>query len=111
MLENNIKIEEDKQKEITKEVMTLPILKILYEFWIIDSYDKNQVNLNSIFKDNRALVSIKNDISDLPEETSEKDKIIEVEEDKISIPNLNLPGINEDMFIDIDGKNYVNNNE
>ena len=62
LLENNIKIAEDKQKELTDEVMTTPILKILYEFWIVDSYDQNKVNKSKIFKDNRTLVSIKNNI-------------------------------------------------
>ena len=33
-------------------------------------------------------------------------KIPNIKEDTI-ISNLNLPGINEDIFIDIDGKNYI----
>ena len=39
LLENNIKIEREKQRKIEDSTMTIPILKILYEFWIIDSYD------------------------------------------------------------------------
>ena len=32
--------------------------------------------------------------------------LLNIKEDTI-ISNLNLPGINEDIFIDIDGKNYI----
>ena len=102
LLENNIKIAEDKQKELTDEVMTTPILKILYEFWIVDSYDKNKVNKSKIFKDNRTLVSIKNNIY----ENTSKEEIKE----ELTIPDLNLPGVNEDTLINIDGKNYIDKN-
>ena len=40
------------------------------------------------------------------EEVKEIKKIPNIKEDTI-ISNLNLPGINEDIFIDIDGKNYI----
>ena len=102
LLENNIKIAEDKQKELTDEVMTTPILKILYEFWIVDSYDKNKVNKSKIFKDNRTLVSIKNNIY---EHTTKEDS-----KEELTIPDLNLPGVNEDTLINIDGKNYIDKN-
>ncbi len=85
--------------------MTIPILKILYEFWIIDSYDTSKVNRNKLFEDNKTLVNYKNNIYD-KEEVKEIKKIPDIKEDTI-ISNLNLPGINEDTFIDIDGKNYI----
>ena len=110
LIENNIKIEVDKQKELQEEVMTSSILKILYEFWIIDSYDKNKVNINNVFKDNRTLVSIKNSINEVKEIVEEiKEEPVVEEKEELFIPNLNLPGVNEDMLIDIDGKNYVKN--
>lgn len=102
LLENNIKIAEDKQKELTDEVMTTPILKILYEFWIVDSYDQNKVNKSKIFKDNRTLVSIKNNIYEHTTKDDSKEELI--------IPDLNLPGVNEDTLINIDGKNYIDKN-
>lgn len=101
LIENNIKIEVSKQKKIEEDIMTLPILKILYEFWIIDSYDINKVNKNKLFKDNRTLVSIKNTI---PEET---EKPLAEEEEKELIPSLNLPGVNEEILINIEGKKYI----
>ena len=62
ILENNIKVEEEKQKKLEDSVMTIPILKILYEFWIIDSYDPIKVNRNNLFKENITLYNYKNDI-------------------------------------------------
>ena len=56
-------------------------------------------------KDNKTLVNYKNNIYD-KEEAKEIKKIPDIKEDTI-ISNLNLPGINEDTFIDIDGKNYI----
>ena len=82
--------------------MTTPILKILYEFWIVDSYDKNKVNKSKIFKDNRTLVSIKNNIY---EHTTKEDS-----KEELTITDLNLPGVNEDTLINIDGKNYIDKN-
>ena len=105
LLENNIKIEREKQRKIEDSAMTIPILKILYEFWIIDSYDPSKVNRNKLFEDNKTLVNYKNNIYD-KEEVKEIKKIPDIKEDTI-ISNLNLPGINEDTFIDIDGKNYI----
>lgn len=100
LIENNIKIEVGKQKTIEENIMTLPILKILYEFWIIDSYDINKVNKNKLFKDNRTLVSIKTTIPETPEEPK-------VEEEEVLIPSLNLPGVNEETLVNIEGKKYI----
>lgn len=100
LLENNIKVEREKEKKLEDEVMTLPILKILYEFWIIDSYEPSKVNRSKLFKDNRTLVNYKSDIE------KEQESVKPKEEEKL-IPDLNLPGINEDTFIDINGRNYI----
>ena len=100
LIENNIKVEVEKQDKIKEEVCTLPILKILYEFWIIDSYDIKRVNKNKLFKDNRTLVNIKNTISEVKEEPK-------VEKKEDSLLNVNLPGIDENTLIDINGKKYV----
>lgn len=100
LLENNIKVEREKEKKLEDEVMTPPILKILYEFWIIDSYEPSKVNRSKLFKDNRTLVNYKSDIE------KEQESVKPKEEEKL-IPDLNLPGINEDTFIDINGRNYI----
>lgn len=105
ILENNIKVEEEKQKKLEDSVMTIPILKILYEFWIIDSYDPIKVNRNNLFKENRTLYNYKNDIYNKLEKEEDNKKTL-VKED-IILPDLNLPGINEDNYVDIDGKKYV----
>lgn len=100
LLENNIKVEREKEKKLEDEVMTSPILKILYEFWIIDSYEPSKVNRSKLFKDNRTLVNYKSDIE------KEQESVKPKEEEKL-IQDLNLPGINEDTFIDINGRNYI----
>ena len=105
ILENNIKVEEEKQKKLEDSVMTIPILKILYEFWIIDSYDPIKVNRNNLFKENRTLYNYKNDIYNKIEK-EEDNKNTSIKGD-IILPDLNLPGINEDNYVDIDGKKYV----
>ena len=105
ILENNIKVEEENQKKLEDSVMTIPILKILYEFWIIDSYDPIKVNRNNLFKENRTLYNYKNDIYNKIEK-EEDNKNTSIKED-IILPDLNLPGINEDNYVDIDGKKYV----
>lgn len=105
ILENNIKVEEEKQKKLEDSVMTIPILKTLYEFWIIDSYDPIKVNRNNLFKENRTLYNYKNDIYNKIEK-EEDNKNTSIKED-IILPDLNLPGINEDNYVDIDGKKYV----
>ena len=80
--------------------MTIPILKILYEFWIIDSYDITKVNKHNIFKENKNLVSIKKVIEEHP--TKE-----EPQKEEELFPDLNLPGINEDTKVNINGINYI----
>lgn len=107
LIENNIKIERDKQKNLEEEVMTSPILKILYEFWIIDSYEVSKVNRSKLFKDNRTLVSIKNN---LPEENDVIEEPLEIKGEEVLIPYLNLPGVNEDTIINIEGKKYIEKN-
>jgi len=106
IIENNINIKKQQLKKIEDSIMTEPILKILYEFWIIDSYDKSKVNRSKLFRDNRTLVSIKNNIT-------EEDEAIEIieNEEEVLIPNLNLPGVHENTQINIDGKNYVKNDK
>lgn len=107
LLENNIKREREKQRKIEDSVMTIPILKILYEFWIVDSYDPSKVNRNNLFKENKNLINYKNNIFDTEEKSSVSEKKKEeIKKDK-DIINLNLPGINDDIFIDIDGKKYI----
>ena len=115
LIENNIKIEEEKQREIERDVMISPILKLLYEFWIIDSYDKTKIDRSKLFKENRSLTNIKYDIPEEKEEVIDIEPVVEeqkveeiVEVPQLILPDLNLPGINEDTLIDIDGKNYVN---
>lgn len=103
LIENNIKIEENKQKQVIEEVITTPILKILYEFWIVDSYDINKVNKKKVFKDNRTLVNIKNNIQ-------EEKELPVLEEEKVLITDLNLPGVNENTLINIEGKKYIEKN-
>ena len=110
LLENNIIIEREKQQKLEDSVMTIPILKILYEFWIVDSYDPTKVNKSKIFSDNRTLVNYKNGIYEQEKEKKKEEKFPEIKEstkeDKL-ISNLNLPDIDEDVFINIDGKNYI----
>ena len=65
LLENNIKIEREKQRKIEDSAMTIPILKILYEFWIIDSYDPSKVNRNKLFEDNKTLVNYNETLNEL----------------------------------------------
>ena len=87
---------------ICDSVMTDGILKILYEFWIIDSYDPNKVDKSKIFTDNKNLVNIKNYT-----EESELSSDVNTEKEKYIFPDLNLPGVNENTLVNIDGKNYV----
>lgn len=104
IIENNIKIEEDKLSELEDEAMVVPILKILYEFWITNSYDSRKVDKTKVFIDNKSLVNIKN--TEVIEDNRVKNSI---EKDIDILPNINLPGINEDNYVDIDGKDYVKN--
>lgn len=112
ILENSIKMHKEEMKKLEDSIMTDPILKILYEFWIIDSYDKTKVNRSKLFKDNRTLVSIKNipEVEEVIETPVKEEKIVEKKEE-VLIPNLNLPGVDEDTQIDIDGKKYVKNDK
>lgn len=107
LLENNIKIEREKQRKIEDSVMTVPILKILYEFWIVDSYDPSKINRNNLFKENKNLINYKNNIFDTEEKSSISEKKQEEVKKDEDIINLNLPGVNDDIFIDIDGKKYI----
>lgn len=112
IIESNIKDIHEKIESLERSVMTEPILKILYEFWIIDSYDSTKVDSSRVFSNNKNLINIKNNIEDdkTIEEAKEEEKIEEnnFEEKTNSLfYDLNLPGIDENHFIDIDGKNYV----
>ncbi len=109
ILENNIKIEEDKISKIEDEAMVVPILKILYEFWITNSYDPRKVNKTKIFIDNKNFITLKNNI-DKEDNTSKKETSTKIQDTKSNIEtisNLNLPGINEDNLVNIDGKDYI----
>lgn len=128
IIQNSIKALNEKIFLLQKSVMTEPILKILYEFWIIDSYDANKVDTSKLFEDNRSFINIKEDINYnadvIKEEVVEEEKETEESTNNISfdgevkeednvhlIPDLKLPGIDEDSYIDIDGKDYVNSDK
>ena len=109
ILENNIKIEEDKISKIEDEAMVVPILKILYEFWIVNSYDPKKVDKTKIFIDNKNFITLKNNI-DKEDNTSKKETSTKIQKTKSNIEtisNLNLPGINEDNLVNINGKDYI----
>ena len=109
ILENNIKIEEDKISKIEDEAMVVPILKILYEFWITNSYDPKKVDKTKIFIDNKNFITLKNNI-DKEDNTSKKETSTKIQKTKTKIEtnsNLNLPGINEDNLVNINGKDYI----
>ena len=109
ILENNIKKEEDKISKIEDEAMVVPILKILYEFWITNSYDPKKVDKTKIFIDNKNFITLKNNI-DKEDNTSKKETSTKIQKTKSNIEtisNLNLPGINEDNLVNIDGKDYI----
>lgn len=115
ILKNNIKIEKKKLEDIRNSVMTESILKILYEFCIIDSYDISKVNKKDVFNSNKNLVIVKDETDSLnitKEENSnkkeEKKEKSDIDEKVNSIiDSLNFPGIDEDNRVDIDGKNYI----
>lgn len=115
ILKNNIKIEKKKLEDIRNSVMTESILKILYEFCIIDSYDISKVNKKDVFNSNKNLVIVKDEPDSLnitKEENSnkkeeEKEKSDIDEKVNSIIDSLNFPGIDEDNRVDIDGKNYI----
>lgn len=60
LLENNIKIEEDKLNAVINSILDVDILKLLYEFCIINTYDINRVDKRMLFIDNNTLVNVKN---------------------------------------------------
>ena len=99
VLENNIRIEKDKLSSIENSVMTDSILKLLYEFWIINSYDVNKVDKSKLFVSNRSFTNYKNTVE-------ENVKSLPIN-DKDDIDSLKLPGMDEESPIDIDGKNYL----
>ena len=109
LLENSIKLEKEEQRKLENSIITEPILKLLYEFWILDTYDERKVDRNKLFKDNRFLVNIKYDIPEQKEEIISIIPPIKDEKEEVLIPNLNLPGLNENTLIEIEGKNYVKN--
>lgn len=98
VLENNIRIEKDKLSSIENSVMTDSILKLLYEFWIINSYDVNKVDKSKLFVPNRSFTNYKNTIEENVKSLPINDKTV--------IDSLKLPGMDEESPIDIDGKDY-----
>ena len=89
--------------------MVVPILKILYEFWITNSYDHKKVDKTKIFIDNKNFITLKNNI-DKEDNTSKKETSTKIQKTKSNIEtisNLNLPGINEDNLVNINGKDYI----
>lgn len=100
IVENSIKIEKDKLSSIEDSIMTDSILKLLYEFWIINSYDPSKVDKKKLFKTNKSFTSFKND--EIKEE-----EILPKEESKLQLDNLTLPGLEEEAPININGKDYV----
>lgn len=101
IVENSIKIEKDKLSSIEDSVMTDSILKLLYEFWIINSYDISKVDKSKLFKINKSFTSFKNN------EVEIKEEVLPKEEDKKIIDNLTLPGLEEEAPVNINGKDYV----
>lgn len=103
VVENSIKIEKDKLSSIEDSIMTDSILKLLYEFWIVNSYDPSKVDKTKLFITNKTFTSYKNNISEVKKEVvPPKDEYKE-----IKIDNLKLPGLDEEKPIDIDGKDYL----
>lgn len=103
VVENSIKIEKDKLSSIEDSVMTDSILKLLYEFWIVNSYDPSKVDKTKLFITNKTFTSYKNNIPEV------KKKVVPPKEEykEIKIDNLKLPGLDEEKPIDIDGKDYL----
>ena len=103
VVENSIKIEKDKLSSIEVSVMTDSILKLLYEFWIVNSYDPSKVDKTKLFITNKTFTSYKNNIPEV------KKEVVPPKEEykEIKIDNLKLPGLDEEKPIDIDGKDYL----
>ncbi len=103
VVENSIKIEKDKLSSIEDSIMTDSILKLLYEFWIVNSYDSSKVDKTKLFITNKTFTSYKNNIPEV-----KKEVVPPKEENKeIKLDNLKLPGLDEEKPIDIDGKDYL----
>jgi len=60
LFQNNIKIEEDKLGVILDSILTEDILKLLYEFCIVNTYNVNRVDKSKLFVNNKELQGIKN---------------------------------------------------
>ena len=103
VVENSIKIEKDKLSSIEDSVMTDSILKLLYEFWIVNSYDPSKVDKTKLFITNKTFTSYKNNIPEVKKEVGPPKE----EYKEIKIDNLKLPGLDEEKPIDIDGKDYL----
>ena len=103
VVENSIKIEKDKLSSIEDSVMTDSILKLLYEFWIVNSYDPSKVDKTKLFITNKTFTSYKNNIPEVIKEVVPPKE----EYKEIKIDNLKLPGLDEEKPIDIDGKDYL----
>lgn len=103
VVENSIKIEKDKLSSIEDSVMTDSILKLLYEFWIVNSYDPSKVDKTKLFITNKTFTSYKNNVPEI------KKEVVPPKEEykEIKIDNLKLPGLDEEKPIDIDGKDYL----
>lgn len=103
VVENSIKIEKDKLSSIEDSVMTDSILKLLYEFWIVNSYDPSKVDKTKLFITNKTFTNYKNNIPEV------KKEVVPPKEEykEIKIDNLKLPGLDEEKPIDIDGKDYL----
>ena len=103
VVENSIKIEKDKLSSIEDSVMTDSRLKLLYEFWIVNSYDPSKVDKTKLFITNKTFTSYKNNIPEV------KKEVVPPKEEykEIKIDNLKLPGLDEEKPIDIDGKDYL----
>lgn len=103
VVENSIKIEKDKLSSIEDSIMTDSILKLLYEFWIVNSYDPSKVDKTKLFITNKTFTSYKNNISEV------KKEVVPPKEEykEIKLDNLKLPGLDEEKPIDIDGKDYL----
>lgn len=103
VVENSIKIEKDKLSSIEDSIMTDSILKLLYEFWIVNSYDPSKVDKTKLFITNKTFTSYKNNIPEV------KKEVVPPKEEykEIKLDNLKLPGLDEEKPIDIDGKDYL----
>lgn len=109
IVENSIKIEKDRLFSIEDSIMTDSILKLLYEFWIINSYDSSKVDKSKLFKTNKTFTSFKNNeikLSSIDEEVEVKEETNEEVNESI-IDNLILPSLEEETPIEINGKDYV----